>query len=64
MQRYAILENNFVLNVVLWDGETECAAIPQTAVALPDDSPVGPGYTYDGTTFTAPPEPPNPFPFA
>lgn len=55
MKRYAILISGTVDNVVLWDGETECAAIPQTAIALQDDSPVGPGYVYDGATFTAPP---------
>lgn len=54
MSRYAIIENGAVTNVVIWDGEAECAAIPADAVKLDDGSPVGPGYAYDGSTFTPP----------
>lgn len=57
MNRYAIIENGVVVNVVLWDGQTQWAD-SQAAILLPAGSPVGPGYTYDGTNFTAPPPPP------
>jgi hypothetical protein len=59
--RYAVIENGLVTNVALWDGVTEWDGSTST-VLLPADSPVGPGYTYDGTTFTAPPSPPSPTP--
>ncbi len=54
MSRYAIVENGVVVNVVIWDGKTECAAIPDDAICLPSNSPVGPGFTFDGTAFAAP----------
>lgn len=57
MNRYAIIESGTVTNVVIWDGEAECAAIPADAVKLDDGSPVGPGYTFEGTSFAAPPAP-------
>jgi len=50
--RQAIVVEGVVDNVTL--GQTE-GAIP-----LPDDSPVGVGWLYDGTTFTEPPPPPEP----
>ena len=56
MTRYAIIENGVVGNVALWDGATEWADAAG-AIPLPEDSPVGPGYTYDGTAFTAPAQP-------
>lgn len=55
MKRYAIIENDEVVNVVLWDGHTECEAIPVGAVELASDSPVAPGYTREGGEFVAPP---------
>lgn len=54
MSRYAIVQNGVVTNVVIWDGEAECAAIPADAIKLDDGSLVSPGYTYDGVTFTPP----------
>lgn len=54
--RYAIIENGTVTNVSLWDGTTEWTPPEGTiAVACPDE--VGPGWTYDGTNFIAPPVP-------
>lgn len=59
MNRYALVQNGVVVNVVLWDGQspwTDSLAI----TLLAPGSPVCPGYTYDGTNFTAPPSPPPP----
>ena len=54
--KYAIIENGTVTNVTLWDGTTEWSPPEGSiAVACPDE--VGPGWTYDGTNFTAPPIP-------
>lgn len=54
--RYAVSVNGVVADVVLWDGVSPWTP-PEgsTVTLLPDDSPVFPGYTFDGTNFTAPP---------
>jgi hypothetical protein len=52
--RYAIVENGVVTNVILWDGEAEWSPESGTANPLPDGSPVAPGYTFDGTKYTEP----------
>jgi len=53
IKRYAHIEEDLVTNVSLWDGITpwnsECEIIE-----LPDDSPVGPGWTRDGEEWVAP----------
>lgn len=54
--RYAIIENGVVANVVV--AEPEYAA-KQGWVECPE---AGPGWLYDGQTFTAPPPPPAPEP--
>ncbi len=59
MSRYAIVESGVVTNVIIWDGQGDFFP-SMTVILLLDDSQVGPGYTYDGTTFTAPPSPPPP----
>jgi hypothetical protein len=52
---YAIVANGVVTNVVLWDGVSEWTPpTGSTANLLPADSQVSVGYTFDGTTFTAP----------
>ena len=51
MARYAIIEGGKVRNVILAEPGNE----PAGAVAC--DRPVGPGWSYDGQTFTAPPAP-------
>jgi len=54
--KYAIVENDEVINVTLWDGTTEWSPPEGTiAVACPDE--VGPGWTYENGTFVAPPVP-------
>lgn len=52
---YAIVANGVVVNVVLWDGGDEWAP-PEgsTAVLVPIGTFVSIGYTYNGTTFSAP----------
>jgi len=51
--KYAIIENNEVINVTLWDGVSKWSPPEGTiAVACPDE--VGPGWTYNGSTFSPP----------
>lgn len=47
MSRYAIVQDGQVVNVVVWDGNKKTWAPAEgcTAYKLPDDSPVGPGWT-------------------
>lgn len=61
MNKYAIIETDVVVNVVLWDGDVEtwAPAEGQTGVLLVDES-VGIGHSYAGGAFTAPPPPPAP----
>lgn len=54
--KYAVIRNGTVENLVVWDGETDWTAPEGTEVVALDDRPAGPGWTYDGTSFTAPPE--------
>ena len=53
-QKAAIVrEDGYVQNVVVWD-ET-CVPVPGiTAVVVPVDTDVAPGYTYDGESFHKP----------
>ncbi|ENE2000933.1 hypothetical protein ABM424_003086 [Enterobacter hormaechei] len=55
MADYALIKNGVVENVVIWDGEGDIFA-DYTAVNI-DELTVGIGWSYDGTDFTAPPEP-------
>ena len=52
---YAIVVNKTVTNIIVWDGLDEYA-IPTGAalVAVPANTIVDIGYSYDGTKFTAP----------
>lgn len=46
MSRYAVVCDGQVINVTLWDGKTDWAPDEGCTVhKLPDDSPVGPGWT-------------------
>ncbi|PXV60873.1 hypothetical protein SAMN04487785_11333 [Dyella jiangningensis] len=55
METYAIVESGVVVNTVLWDGGNEWSPPSGSeAILLPDGSPVGVGYTYNGTQFTPP----------
>lgn len=68
--RYAVVLATNVINVIMWDGvetPSEDSATPlldsfggAALVLVPDGAPVGPGWSYDGQSFTAPPVPPVP----
>ena len=55
-KRYAHIENNKVTNVSLWDGVTHWEPDCQI-IELLNDSPVGPGWIFDGSDWIAPPAP-------
>ncbi|MDR5812023.1 MULTISPECIES: hypothetical protein [unclassified Caballeronia] len=57
MNRYAVVSDGVVTNVVLWDGTSEWET-SSDAVLLPPDSPVSEGYSYTAGEFTAPLNPP------
>lgn len=54
---YAVIENNIVVNVAIWDGESEWS--PDNGVAILAADGVGIGWSYAEGVFTAPdiPEP-------
>lgn len=59
---YAIIEGGAVANIIIWDGESDWASPQESAVVkIPDGTAVVIGSTYDGETFTLPPNPPSPF---
>lgn len=51
--RYAIVVDGIVTNVVLWDGEATWQTDGES-VPLPDGSPVGIGWSWDGSEWVAP----------
>lgn len=55
--RYALINaDGLVVNAIVWDGQTEYNAPDGlTVVAVPDGVGGGPGWTYDGTNWIAPP---------
>jgi len=55
--RYAHIVDGAVANVIVWDGETDLNL--DGDLINVDNTPCGPGWTYDGTTFTAPPVEPD-----
>lgn len=55
---YAVVKDGVVINIVVWDGETEWQ--PDDGFAVKTDGSVGIGWLFDGETFTQPPvEPPS-----
>jgi hypothetical protein len=56
--KYAHIIDGIVVNVIVWDGVTPIELNGELVNV--DDTPCGPDWTYDGTTFTAPPEPDTP----
>ncbi|WP_312773361.1 tail fiber assembly protein [Atlantibacter hermannii] len=50
---YAVVKDGIVINIVVWDGETEWQ--PDEGYAVKTDGSVGIGWLYDGETFTPPP---------
>jgi hypothetical protein len=53
-RRWALINSGTVDSVILWDGNLKTYNPPFDHVELPQDSTVGPGWTYDGTAFSAP----------
>lgn len=53
---YAVIENGTVVNVVLWDGESDWS--PDIGIAVPAGDDVGIGWSYKKGKFTPPPSPP------
>ena len=56
IKRYALVKDGVVENLVSWNGEGELF-FEFVTVKLNDDSVASVGWSYDGTTFIAPPEP-------
>ncbi|WP_430230446.1 hypothetical protein [Paraburkholderia tropica] len=55
-KRFAVVENGTVSNVILWDGEDAWTPPDGTqTVQLADTDIAGPGFSYDGSAFIAPP---------
>ena len=54
-KRYALIENGLVANVILAD-----PAFAAAVGAIPCSDTAGPGWLYDGATFSEPPPPPEP----
>lgn len=55
MANYAVIENNIVTNVIVADSkEIAEEVIGLTCVEYTDKNPAGIGWTYNGSTFTAP----------
>lgn len=56
---YSIVQDGIVVNMVVWDGETEWAP-PEgsAAIVVPEGSGVSIGWAYADGKFTAPPPPP------
>ena len=55
--RYALVDaDGLVVNAIVWDGETKFDPGEGLTVAkIPDGIGAGPGWTYDGTNWIAPP---------
>jgi hypothetical protein len=55
--KYALINaDGLVVNAIVWDGEVDYTpADGLTVVAIPDGVGAGPGWTYDGTDWIAPP---------
>ena len=61
MNRYAVINQNSVINIIICDNaETAQEATGHICVLIPEGLPVGAGYTYDGTNFIAPITPEEP----
>ncbi|VVE05479.1 hypothetical protein PMO31116_02324 [Pandoraea morbifera] len=55
MQRYAVVLNGVVANVVMWDGASECEAFDLLQlIPIDDRAEVGIGWGFDGNEFYAP----------
>lgn len=56
--KYALVSNQYVADLVLWDGESEWTPpAGLTPVKCPDGIPVSPGWSYVDGEFSPPPAP-------
>ncbi|CAI1595144.1 hypothetical protein [Serratia fonticola] len=54
---YALVKNNIVQNMILWDGSAPYQlSVGVKAIPVSESDYVGPGFIYDGKQFT-PPQP-------
>lgn len=54
---FAVIQNNVVVNVIVWDDAATWASPPGTSIVpIPNGSYVGIGSSYDGTSFGSPPQ--------
>jgi hypothetical protein len=53
-QRYAVVEDGVVANVVVWDADDQPGWAPQIGAAVPCPPEVGCGWTSDGSNFHPP----------
>lgn len=53
--RYAVVRDGMVENVIRWDGEAEWSPPEGADLVALGEAAIGPGYTWDGAAFTAPP---------
>jgi hypothetical protein len=63
VNRWAMIQDGVVVNVCLWDGDTNTWQPPEGYLMepVPEGSGAGIGWGWDGTNFVAPP-PPEPVP--
>lgn len=54
MDRYALIENDEVQNIVLWDGESQFTPTEGKMVKLPESLPVDIGWSYVKNKFKKP----------
>lgn len=54
--KYAVIDHGVVINIVVWDGESEWR--PEEGEAVETTAEAGIGWKYDGNSFTPPPPPP------
>ncbi|KNC92539.1 tail fiber assembly protein [Trabulsiella odontotermitis] len=59
MGEYAVVKSGQVTNVIVWDGEDNgfVDGLDGELIAITDGAVAGVGWSYDGSTFTPPPEP-------
>lgn len=55
MKNYAVVEDELVINIVLWDGKSDWS--PGAGIAVPAGDDVGIGWSYKKGKFTPPPIP-------
>lgn len=52
---WALIANGVVENIVVWDGESAWSPPPGCTLVEVTGTATGPGWTYDGATFSPPP---------